>query len=165
MKLGAPGDSDSAAHSAERGTFPEVLGVFLKLGVTSGGGPIALLGYVRAAFVESRRGLAAGIFVDVVGLAQFLRRDQRRARPGLRSRADACGLRRGSGGLAWLHLAVGASDAHSPSGRVALRIRRGARASYTASRSSPWRLSRRRCSAWRRAFARIAKGRRLPSWE
>ena len=47
MKLVAPGDSEGAAHSAARGTFLEVLGVFLKLGLTSFG-PIAHLGYFRA---------------------------------------------------------------------------------------------------------------------
>ena len=72
MKLGAPGDSESAAHSAERGTFLEVLGVFLKLGLTSFGGPIAHLGYFRAEFVERRRWLTESNFVDLVALAQFL---------------------------------------------------------------------------------------------
>jgi chromate transport protein ChrA len=72
MKAVAPGDSESAARSAARGSFLEVLGVFLKLGLTSFGGPIAHLGYFRAEFVEHRRWLTESNFVDLVGLAQFL---------------------------------------------------------------------------------------------
>ena len=52
--------------------FLEVLGVFLKLGLTSFGGPIAHLGYFRAEFVERRRWLTESNFVDLVALAQFL---------------------------------------------------------------------------------------------
>ena len=40
-----------------RGTTAEVFGVFLKLGLTSFGGPIAHLGYFRSEFVERRRWL------------------------------------------------------------------------------------------------------------
>ena len=65
-------DSEGAAQVAERGTFLEVLGVFLKLGLTSFGGPIAHLGYFRAEFVERRRWLTESNFVDLVALAQFL---------------------------------------------------------------------------------------------
>jgi chromate transporter len=72
MKAVAPGDSESAARSAARGSFLEVLGVFLKLGLTSFGGPIAHLGYFRAEFVEHRRWLTESNFVDLVALAQFL---------------------------------------------------------------------------------------------
>ncbi len=50
----------------------EVLGVFLKLGLTSFGGPIAHLGYFRAELVERRRWLTESNFVDLVALAQFL---------------------------------------------------------------------------------------------
>jgi chromate transporter len=72
MKVAAPGGSGAAAPTAERGTFLEVLGVFLKLGLTSFGGPIAHLGYFRAEFVERRQWLTESSFVDVVALAQFL---------------------------------------------------------------------------------------------
>jgi len=65
-------DSEGAAQVAERSTFLEVLGVFLKLGLTSFGGPIAHLGYFRAEFVERRRWLTESNFVDLVALAQFL---------------------------------------------------------------------------------------------
>jgi chromate transporter len=72
MNAIASGDAKSAAPAVERGTFLEVLGVFLKLGLTSFGGPIAHLGYFRAEFVERRRWLTESHFVDLVALAQFL---------------------------------------------------------------------------------------------
>jgi chromate transporter len=59
-------------NSAARGTFLEILGVFLKLGLTSFGGPIAHLGYFRAEFVERRRWQTEQSFADLVALAQFL---------------------------------------------------------------------------------------------
>jgi chromate transporter len=46
--------------------------VFLKLGLTSFGGPIAHLGYFRREFVEQRRWLDDETFTDLVGLCQFL---------------------------------------------------------------------------------------------
>jgi chromate transporter len=49
-----------------------VLAVFLRLGVTSFGGPIAHLGYFRAEFVERRRWLDERGFSDLVALCQFL---------------------------------------------------------------------------------------------
>ena len=72
MNAMASGDSKSAGPAVERGVFLEVLAVFLKLGLTSFGGPIAHLGYFRAEFVERRRWLAESNFVDLVALAQFL---------------------------------------------------------------------------------------------
>ncbi|HEY8048625.1 MAG TPA: chromate efflux transporter [Ramlibacter sp.] len=50
----------------------EVFLAFLRLGVTSFGGPIAHLGYFRAEFVERRRWLDDATFSDLVGLCQFL---------------------------------------------------------------------------------------------
>jgi chromate transporter len=50
----------------------EVLLAFLKLGLTSFGGPIAHLGYFRAAFVARRGWLSERAFADLVALAQFL---------------------------------------------------------------------------------------------
>ena len=46
--------------------------VFLRLGLTSFGGPIAHLGYFRAEFVTRRRWLSERSFVDLVALCQFL---------------------------------------------------------------------------------------------
>jgi chromate transporter len=54
------------------GTAAEVLRAFLRLGLTSFGGPIAHLGYFRTEFVERRRWLEEGAFADLVALCQFL---------------------------------------------------------------------------------------------
>lgn len=50
----------------------EVFTVFLRLGVTSFGGPIAHLGYFRAEFVERRKWLDEAAYSDIVALCQFL---------------------------------------------------------------------------------------------
>ncbi len=54
------------------GTAAEVFGVFLKLGVTSFGGPIAHLGYFRAEIVQRRAWLDDASYADLVALCQFL---------------------------------------------------------------------------------------------
>src|SRR6202000_1027858 len=58
--------------SREKGTASEVLLIFLKLGLTCFGGPIAHIGYFRREFVERRRWLDDESFSDLVGLCQFL---------------------------------------------------------------------------------------------
>ena len=58
--------------AAQRASFLEVLLVFLRLGVTSFGGPVAHLGYFRAEFVERRKWLDEVAYVDIVALCQFL---------------------------------------------------------------------------------------------
>jgi chromate transporter len=55
-----------------RGSAFEVLRVFLRLGLTSFGGPVAHLGYFRAELVERRRWLDETSFADIVALCQFL---------------------------------------------------------------------------------------------
>jgi len=50
----------------------EVCRIFLKLGLTSFGGPIAHLGYFREEFVNRRKWLAEKAFADLVALCQFL---------------------------------------------------------------------------------------------
>lgn len=50
----------------------EVLLAFLKLGLTSFGGPVAHLGYFRAEFVERRGWLDDKSYSDLVALCQFL---------------------------------------------------------------------------------------------
>ena len=84
---------------AARGTPIEVLLAFLRLGLTSFGGPVAHLGYFRTEFVERRRWLDDARYSDLVALCQFL--------PGPASSqvGMAIGLRRaGWGGAlaAWL---------------------------------------------------------------
>jgi chromate transporter len=54
------------------GTAREVFAVFLGLGVTSFGGPVAHLGYFRQAFVVRRRWLDDRAYADLVALCQFL---------------------------------------------------------------------------------------------
>ncbi len=103
----------------------EILLVFLKLGLSSFGGPIAHIGYFRNEFVLRRRWLDEPAFADLVGLSQFL--------PGPASSqvGFSGGLLRGGylGGLAaWLGFtlpsaaalllfAVGASALHGAAGQ------------------------------------------------
>ncbi|WP_240200386.1 chromate efflux transporter [Paracoccus methylovorus] len=54
------------------GSVGEVFAAFLKLGVTSFGGPIAHLGYFRDEFVLRRRWLSEVAYADLVALCQFL---------------------------------------------------------------------------------------------
>ena len=46
--------------------------VFLKLGLTSFGGPVAHLGFFREEFVQRRRWLTEESYADLVALCQFL---------------------------------------------------------------------------------------------
>jgi chromate transporter len=55
-----------------QGTVREVFAVFLRLGLTSFGGPVAHLGYFRAECVDRRRWLSDAAYADLVGLCQFL---------------------------------------------------------------------------------------------
>jgi chromate transporter len=50
----------------------QVLRIFLRLGCTSFGGPVAHIGFFRAEFVERRRWVTEGGFADLVALCQFL---------------------------------------------------------------------------------------------
>jgi len=58
--------------AAPKGTWREVLMVFLRLGLTSFGGPVAHLGYFREEFVIRRRWLDDHSYADLVALCQFL---------------------------------------------------------------------------------------------
>lgn len=62
----------SPPGQAVKGSPIEVLGAFLKLGLTSFGGPVAHLGYFRSEFVERRRWLDDKGYSDLVALCQFL---------------------------------------------------------------------------------------------
>ncbi|MGR3977186.1 chromate efflux transporter [Acinetobacter sp. 1207_04] len=55
-----------------RASVLEVFFAFLKLGLTSFGGPIAHLGYFHTEFVERRKWLSDHAYADLVGLCQFL---------------------------------------------------------------------------------------------
>lgn len=54
------------------GSWPEVFGAFLRLGLASFGGPIAHLGYFRHEIVERRRWMDEQTYADLVALCQFL---------------------------------------------------------------------------------------------
>jgi chromate transporter len=84
------------ATTSTTGSIAEVFAIFLRLGCTSFGGPIAHLGYFRAEFVERRRWLDERAYADLVGLAQFL------PGPASSQTGFAIGLRRAGylGGLA-----------------------------------------------------------------
>ena len=60
------------SHAMNPATPLEVLAAFLKLGLTSFGGPVAHLGYFRTEFVERRRWLDDKSYADLVALCQFL---------------------------------------------------------------------------------------------
>src|SRR5437762_13880214 len=54
------------------GSWSEVFLVFLRLGLTSFGGPVAHLGYFREEFVTRRHWLDDRSYADLVALCQFL---------------------------------------------------------------------------------------------
>lgn len=54
------------------GSVWEVLRIFLKLGLTSFGGPVAHLGYFREEFVTRRKWLSEEDYAELVALCQFL---------------------------------------------------------------------------------------------
>jgi chromate transporter len=61
-----------AAARVPHASALEVFRVFLRLGLTSFGGPVAHLGYFRGEFVGRRRWLDETAFADIVALCQFL---------------------------------------------------------------------------------------------
>ena len=68
------GEMTSAERSvkAAKGTFLEVLATFIRLGLTSFGGPVAHLGYFRQEIVVRRKWLDEKNYVDLLALCQFL---------------------------------------------------------------------------------------------
>jgi chromate transporter len=62
----------AAAAAAAQDQAGSIFLVFLRLGCTSFGGPVAHLGYFRAAFVGRRRWLDEATYADIVALCQFL---------------------------------------------------------------------------------------------
>jgi chromate transporter len=61
-----------AAPETRRGNAGEVFLAFLRLGLTSFGGPIAHLGFFRTEFVERRRWIDERGYGELVALSQFL---------------------------------------------------------------------------------------------
>ncbi len=64
--------TDTETKARQHGSPLAVLFAFLRLGVTSFGGPIAHLGYFREAFVVRRRWLDEPTYAGLVGLCQLL---------------------------------------------------------------------------------------------
>jgi chromate transporter len=60
------------SNQTPAGTAAEVFRIFLRLGLTSFGGPVAHLGYYRAEFVLRRKWLDEAAYADIVALCQFL---------------------------------------------------------------------------------------------
>ena len=60
------------SRASREGSAGEVFGAFLKLGLTSFGGPIAHLGYFRDELVTRRKWLDDRAYADLVALCQFL---------------------------------------------------------------------------------------------
>src|ERR671912_934976 len=67
----APGEAALADAAPGKGSALEVLLAFLKLGLTSFGGPIAHLGYFREEFVERKKWIEERVYADLVALCQF----------------------------------------------------------------------------------------------
>ncbi len=70
--LSARSAGPAAAGRAPARAAGEVFLAFLRLGITSFGGPIAHLGYFRAEFVARRAWLDEAAYADIVALCQFL---------------------------------------------------------------------------------------------
>lgn len=70
MHRRSPSPEDPIA--AHRSTAWQVFAIFLRLGLTSFGGPVAHLGYFRQEFVARRRWLDEAAYADLVALCQFL---------------------------------------------------------------------------------------------
>jgi chromate transporter len=65
-------DSTPLMVTGARVRSPEVLRIFLKMGLISFGGPVAHIGYFRDEFVLRRRWIDDPTFSDLVALCQFL---------------------------------------------------------------------------------------------
>ena len=66
------GQAAAKGNPRAEGTPAEVFRAFLKLGLTSFGGPIAHLGYFRDELVTRRKWIDEAGYADLVALCQFL---------------------------------------------------------------------------------------------
>lgn len=55
-----------------RDSWLSVFLTFLRLGLTSFGGPVAHLGYFRSEFIERRKWIDEAVYTDIIALCQFL---------------------------------------------------------------------------------------------
>jgi chromate transporter len=81
----------SETQAGERRPLSEIFLAFLRLGLTSFGGPIAHLGYFREEFVARRKWVGERAYADLVALCQFL--------PGPASSQVGIGIGLAKGGL------------------------------------------------------------------
>jgi chromate transporter len=65
-------EAERSLEAGPSGSVAEVFRVFLRLGLTSFGGPVAHLSYFRGEFVERRKWLDEAHYLDIVALCQFL---------------------------------------------------------------------------------------------
>src|SRR5215208_1713702 len=127
----------SARRTGRPGRWPEVLAVFLRLGLTSFGGPVAHLGYFRDEFVTRRRWLDDRAYADLVALCQFLP-GPASSQVGIAIGLLRAGVCRSAGRVDGIHVAVRARD-----GAVRLRGERARRC--RRQRLAAWAESRRCC--------------------
>ncbi len=71
MPVATP-DSEPATPVEPRDSPWVILGIFLRLGLSSFGGPVAHLGYFHDEFVRRRRWLGEAAYAELVALCQFL---------------------------------------------------------------------------------------------
>jgi chromate transporter len=135
----------------------EVLRVFLKLGMSSFGGPIAHLGYFHEEFVVRRRWVDEATYTDLVALCQFL--------PGPVSSqvGFSIGLMRAGylGGLAaWagftlpsaIALVLFAHAAGGLGGRIGVGLLHGLKlVAVAVVAQAVWGMARTLCTGWKRA--------------
>jgi chromate transporter len=147
---------------AGQGSAFEVLLVFLKLGLSSFGGPIAHIGYFRDEFVVRRQWIGEHEFADLVGLCQFL--------PGPASSqvGFSIGLMRAGyrgalaawlgftlpSALALIFFAYGAEALHGPVGLGLLHGLKLAAVAIVA--QAVWGMARTLCPDWQRAAIAVA---------
>ncbi|EER57581.1 Chromate transporter, partial [Acidovorax delafieldii 2AN] len=67
-----PSDPSTSERAQAPASAWQVFAVFLRLGLTSFGGPVAHLGYFRDEFVQRRQWLTERSYADLVALCQFL---------------------------------------------------------------------------------------------
>ena len=157
-------NSITEAKDRQKGSPLEVLLVFLRLGLTCFGGPIAHLGYFREEFVVRRRWLDEQAYADLVGLCQFL--------PGPASSqvGFAIGLMRAGyiGGLAaWtgftlpsaIALVLFAYGAGALSGTTGIGLLHGLTLVAVAIvAQAVWGMARTLCPDWQRASIAVVAG-------
>jgi len=149
-------------HPSRIRTSCEVFAIFLRLGLTSFGGPVAHIGYFRHEFVERRRWLDEAAFTDLVGLCQFL------PGPASSQTGFSIGLLRGGwlGGLAaWcgftlpsaLLLLVFAVIAPNLDGPIGIGLIHGLKlVAVAVVAQAVWDMARRLCPDHRRAAIALA---------